>query len=610
MSIRVKFFLSLIVLIVIPQLLGLLMLYLQILDSSGKLEDEQILERYSVVNELIELNKQTLSSGLKTNTNWTDFQDAMLKEDAAWIDENINITKTIFKNIDFIVSTNMTGKVVSSIDAPSEFEKDISALTLFKSISGEKMKSGLYQTSKGLALVSIGKIFDNDAGGEPPGLCIYGSLLNKVWLEGIKKSSKADIAIYNSDGLISTIDLDNRLLEENFAKKDNNVEVFKEDKGSQKAIAAYGMINDINDQPVSLLFVESHSTASINLANHLKIYIGLLLLVIFLTLLLLVYYQQKNVIGPLGRILTVLTDIAAGKLNTDWACNVKSKDEIGQLTNACKEMQERLKNMINDIAGSSDRVLKASTELFSHTQNSSSAASSTASAVTEMAATIEEVSSQSLTVAHFADSAANIAAGGSQSVKMVSDQMNRINLSASNMASMVDMLGQGTKQITGIIEVITGIAEQTNLLALNAAIEAARAGENGRGFAVVADEVRKLAEQSAGSAKEIASLIEKIVVETNSVTSTMQDNTRQINDGMQIVGEVGESFNRIISTVNDLSAQVKEIAGATEQVAVTVQSVSNTVDQQSTVNQELNSSAEEMSSLAVALEKLAGRFEV
>ena len=58
------------------------------------------------------------------------------------------------------------------------------------------------------------------------------------------------------------------------------------------------------------------------------------------------------------------------------------------------------------------------------------------------------------------------------------------------MSEKLEQFSGETRQIKGLLEIISDISDQTNLLALNAA----RAGEHG--FTVVADEVRKLAERT------------------------------------------------------------------------------------------------------------------
>jgi methyl-accepting chemotaxis protein len=63
------------------------------------------------------------------------------------------------------------------------------------------------------------------------------------------------------------------------------------------------------------------------------------------------------------------------------------------------------------------------------------------------------------------------------------------------------------RQLSHIVETISGIASQTNLLALNATIEAARAGEAGRGFAVVASEVKKLAHDTRAATEDAAAML-------------------------------------------------------------------------------------------------------
>lgn len=112
----------------------------------------------------------------------------------------------------------------------------------------------------------------------------------------------------------------------------------------------------------------------------------------------------------------------------------------------------------------------------------------------------------------------------------------------------VEELGQQTKAITGVVDLIRQIASQTNLLALNAAIESARAGEAGRGFAVVADEVRKLAEKTNDATGEIERLVKNIERET-----------KESQEGMaNLVAISMESGKRGVSGAESLKSLVED----------------------------------------------------
>ena len=80
---------------------------------------------------------------------------------------------------------------------------------------------------------------------------------------------------------------------------------------------------------------------------------------------------------------------------------------------------------------------------------------------------------------------------------------------------------------------------------MNAAIEAARAGEQGRGFAVVAEEVRKLAEESGEAANRIAGIILEIQNEAGKAVKAMEDGTREVAKGTEIIDEAGRHSRRL-----------------------------------------------------------------
>ncbi len=124
--------------------------------------------------------------------------------------------------------------------------------------------------------------------------------------------------------------------------------------------------------------------------------------------------------------------------------------------------------------------------------------------------------------------------------------------SQDELVELAKKLGEATKNIEGIVNLIRDIAEQTNLLALNAAIEAARAGEAGRGFAVVADEVRNLAEKSQRATGDISDAIKAI-------EKSSFDMIEKINFNSEESKQLVEAIRSLKDNVDSLDANIKQL---------------------------------------------------
>jgi methyl-accepting chemotaxis protein len=149
---------------------------------------------------------------------------------------------------------------------------------------------------------------------------------------------------------------------------------------------------------------------------------------------------------------------------------------------------------------------------------------------------------------------------------------------------VVDAIGQNSRKINQITQVIAQIANRTHILSLNAAIEAARAGEHGKGFVVVAQEVGKLAESAAQNARQITEIVEQANQDaqdgraaTGDVRAAMQSVASGTSETTDIIRSVSvameeqrASIAQIDSRVSDLRVIASSNAAASEEIAATM----------------------------------------
>jgi methyl-accepting chemotaxis protein len=256
--------------------------------------------------------------------------------------------------------------------------------------------------------------------------------------------------------------------------------------------------------------------------------------------------------------------------------SVASQDEMGELTSEFNEMVEQIHSLMQAMQVTSTEVSSSMVKVGINAQQSEKAANEqlaqteqVASAVTQMAASAEEVNRQS---DEAANSAAQATEQAGQANKVVVETLSQITALAEEImhsTEVINTLSENSENIASMLAVIKGIAEQTNLLALNAAIEAARAGEQGRGFAVVADEVRTLASRTQTSAQEIDEVMTSIHNGINSAVEVMGSSHKMAQNTVESSSQVRLALEQIVEMVGNISKINGQIStSASEQTHV------------------------------------------
>lgn len=314
--------------------------------------------------------------------------------------------------------------------------------------------------------------------------------------------------------------------------------------------------------------------------------IGVTLIAILVSALLGLFLSH-TISYPLKRMMTTVEFVANGDFQ-DRPRTFRSQDEFGTLADTIVKMRTDLRSLVGKILHSSEQVAASSEELTATVEHSSqnaqqataaiqsiasnaksqvNAVNNTSSIVGNISASVGQLSQAAGKVTQTAETTSQAATDGLDALNLVILQMKKIDAQVANSSEIITSLGDRSKDISQIIETISGIANQTNLLALNAAIEAARAGTQGRGFAVVADEVRKLAEQSEIATKKISSLIQKIQQDTMEAVQSMEKGTHEVKTGSLVVDKAGDSFQKIAAAIHEISVEIKNVAATLDEVS-------------------------------------------
>lgn len=321
-------------------------------------------------------------------------------------------------------------------------------------------------------------------------------------------------------------------------------------------------------------------------------------------------------------ILVHMAALAKGDLSK--SLHIKSNSEIGRIASAYEGARESINSLISNIFATSDQVTHTSSTMVTISRDSKRSLNEISVAISEVAEGAAEHASQTEVSVHSihelsdklesvlyktqdiydkVEGVKQLSDKGTQTLEALNDQSLKNKESVSTIQDIVSDVDQSTKQISAVIDMITGISEQTNLLALNASIEAARAGEAGRGFAVVAEEIRKLAEQTNKATEDIQKTITDIQNKSAVAVEHTESSKNIVDTNESIVHETEKVFTNIISNLNDLFHLTEESRRAAEEMQTEKEQLIGFVENVSAVSQQTSASMEEMS--ATTEEQLA-----
>ncbi len=323
-----------------------------------------------------------------------------------------------------------------------------------------------------------------------------------------------------------------------------------------------------------------------------------------------IFFVINAVTKLLAKVSAFAGELASGDFTVPQL-SIRSKDEVGRVSDALNNMYSSNKSIIQGIARESYDVNEVSTTLGAMSEELNAefdkirenmavvndAMMMTGAATQEVSASVADVNESVRGLADETVTTKKEVERITKRAKEIQEKSSKAHDEAISIANLrrEDLQKANAKavvvnEIDTLASTISEIAEQINLLSLNASIEAARAGEAGRGFAVVATEINKLAAETASAVEKIKGTTNEIQTAfmemakgstklLSFVTETVTPDYDNFVDVGHQYGEDAALFGRLASQIEEMTEMIKnsmnEVNDAVASIAESTQDTSS-----------------------------------
>ncbi|RUS45933.1 methyl-accepting chemotaxis protein [Cohnella sp. AR92] len=599
---------------------GLGLYYYSTLSSDlGQIEQSRALEISESAHKLLDQLGDRLSGSVITNANWEEARVAFQAKDSAWLADNMDVSVDIVPNVDFLADLDLNGEVISYAGETTEFKEKLADADLLAKVKEQSDIHGMVNTSKGLAVVALSLVTDEDRAKPPTGILMFGRLLDGKALSGIGELINGELSLRSKDGqFLST---NEALLVDSgseFTASKPRFRSFEQaGEGYSEVVSQHA---GLNGQPLADLSVALTAEANATVRSEmirlsLVAGVGAILLIVLIS-----YILRRRMIVPLNRFERFLGDVTEGNLQGQLRPgDLGRRDEIGSIARSLREMVTQLKEIVSGIRKTASITSAAADTLSAEAERAAEGANRIAESMQEVAAGAESqkegmsrgaeatrgildgiitISERTVSISETAETAKQRADVGNRTIAGAIGQMDKIADTVESSVEEVRLLVDQSADIGKMAEAISQIASRTNILALNANIEASRAGEQGRGFSVVAEEIRKLAQQSDATAADIAAKVDQIRERIEKVMSRIDAGNQEVQGGLHLVKEAGQAFEGIRSGISGIGDELKEMASAGQEIGARTEELAALVEQTEAISESSADRSQDVAEIA------------
>ncbi len=325
-------------------------------------------------------------------------------------------------------------------------------------------------------------------------------------------------------------------------------------------------------------------------------------------------YWANQFSRPIQSLVPFLRSVAAGDLSGSFSTT--RGDELGMLAKAANDMSAQLRRLITELQQAGLQITQSSTQVLANAEDHATGSVQQAASIAQVTATMEELTNTAKQIAQsassvekIADDSADAAHAGYASVGEALEAMENIRRRVADISGKTLLLGERSRRISEVLNLIKEIAGEIHLLAVNAAIESAAAGEHGKRFAVVASEVRRLAERTRDSAEEIKSIVGEIQSATHSSVLATEQGVKEVESGVALATGARGSLEQIIQMVDRTTTAIRQITLATQQQQSASEQIVQTMREVAVVTSEAAAGMKQSAASVGELNVLADQFK-